>query len=70
MKYIDILSVILVILISIVISCNGKSQETISNEKNLIDSVYLKDCPIFQCDQTIDSMNIKLDEIQKRLKNE
>ena len=70
MKYIDILSVILVILISIVISCNGKSQETISSEKSLIDSIYLKDCPIFQCDQTIDSMNIKLDEIQKRLKNE
>ena len=70
MKYIDILSVTLVILISIVISCNGKSQETISNEKNLIDSSYLKDCPIFQCDQTIDSMNIKLDAIQKRLKDE
>ena len=70
MKYIDILSVILVILISILISCDGKSQNDIGDNRVIIDSNYLKNCPIFQCDQTIDSMNVQLDEIKKRLKHE
>ena len=68
MKYIGILLVILSILISILVSCDSQSQPEISNDYNFIDSNYLKNCPIFKCDKTIDSMSIQLDEIQKRLK--
>ena len=69
MRYINISSVLLISLISFLLSCDGK-QEKISGDGEIEKTYEVEDCPIFQCDQTIDSMNIKLDEIQKRLKNE
>ena len=69
MRYINISSVLLVALISFLLSCSGK-QEKISSDEEIEKTYKVEDCPIFQCDQTIDSMNIKLDAIQKRLKDE
>ena len=68
MRYINISSVLLVALISFLLSCDGK-QEKISVDVEIEKTYSVEDCPIFKCDKTIDSMNIKLDEIQKRLKN-
>ena len=69
MRYINISSVLLIALISFLLSCDGK-QEKISGDEEIEKTYKVEDCPIFQCDQTIDSMNIKLDAIQKRLKDE
>ena len=69
MRYINISSVLLVALISFLLSCDGK-QEKISVDVEIEKTYSVEDCPIFKCDKTIDSMNIKLDEIQKRLKDE
>jgi len=70
MKYIGILLVIL--LSSILISCNGKSQEKVIHEK--VDVVFdstnslMEQCPIQQMKVEVDSINIKLDKIKKELK--
>ena len=69
MRYINISSVLLIALISFLLSCDGK-QEKISGDEEIEKTYEVEDCPIFKCDKTIDSMNVKLDEIQKRLKNE
>ena len=69
MRYINISSVLLIALISFLLSCDGK-QEKISVDVEIEKTYSVEDCPIFKCDKTIDSMNIKLDEIQKRLKDE
>ena len=76
MKYTDILSAIL--LSSILISCNGKSQENVKYGKEELvlkstDSLE-KYCPIQQMKEDMDSISIKLEkikiEIKKRRKNE
>ena len=72
MKYIDILSVILVILISLMVSCNGKSQEKSVHIEDIvppksIDSL-IKECPIQQMKVEMDSINIKLEKIKRVLK--
>ena len=69
MRYINISSVLLIALISFLLSCSGK-QEKISGDEDINKTSEVEDCPIFKCDKTIDSMNVKLDEIQKRLKDE
>ena len=69
MRYINISSVLLIALISFLLSCDGK-QEKISGDEEIENTYEVEDCPIFKCDKTIDSMNVKLDEIQKRLKDE
>ena len=51
------------------IMAHGK-QEKISVDEEISKTNEVEDCPIFKCDKSIDSMNIKLDEIQKRLKDE
>ena len=78
MKYIGILSVLLVILISLMISCNGKSQEkSVHNEvfvppkskdSLVVQPQIQQQCPIKQMKEEVDSINIKLDKIQKVLK--
>ena len=72
MKYIDILSVTLVILISLMISCNGKSQEKVVHIEDItqhkpIDSL-VKECPIQQMKEEMDSISIKLEKIKIEIK--
>ena len=69
MKYIGISLVIL--LSSILISCNGKSQEKVVLKKGdvFVDSInYQKNpCPIFQLDENIKQMEQNLDKIKIEL---
>ena len=70
MKYIGISLVIL--LSSILISCNGKSQGKVAYEEGevVIDSTnsFMEQCPIQQMKVEVDSLNIKLDKIKIELK--